>query len=299
VTEADDFLRPDRRPAVFDPADYVTSLGKRGLLPPGPPPDGTILCYQRSVIHHAEAVWQATRAPGGFANLYLLPEERLAVTCGYGIGAPAAAATMEELIAFGCRRFVSIGIAGSLQADVGVGDLVLCTAAFCDEGTSPRYGDVDRYVRPSAQLSGRLRSALHEVTAAGRCSESAGEAEPRRQTEQTRHAGHTRQAAPATSFRRVLSGPTWTVDAAYRETVATARELQGEGVLTVEMEASALFTVAAYRGVEIAAAFSVSDSLSDLTWTPDFANPRIDEGLELLFAAARVALAAREPHATA
>jgi uridine phosphorylase len=266
VSEARDFLRPDRRPAVFDPADTVASLGRRGLLPPGPSPEGAILCYQHSLVRHAEAAYGAVRAPGALPDLYLLQGGRLAVTCGYGIGAPAAVATMEELIALGCRRFVSIGIAGALQAHMGVGDLVLCTAAFCDEGTSLRYGDVDSYVRPSAELSGRLISALREVTT-------------------TRpHAGSTPPAD------RVLSGPTWTVDAAYRETVETARALQAQGVLTVEMEASALFTVAAYRGVEIAAAFTVSDSLADMTWTPHFDSPRIDEGLKLLFAAAQTIL---------
>ena len=56
------------------------------------------------------------------------------------------------------------------------------------------------------------------------------------------------------------------------------------------MEASALFTVAAYRNVEVAAAFTVSDSLADLIWAPDFDNPAIGRGLELLLEAAETAL---------
>ena len=52
------------------------------------------------------------------------------------------------------------------------------------------------------------------------------------------------------------------------------------------MEASALFAVAQYRGVEIAALFTVSDSLADLKWHPDFNNPKTLEGLETIYKAA-------------
>jgi uridine phosphorylase len=50
------------------------------------------------------------------------------------------------------------------------------------------------------------------------------------------------------------------MDAPYRETVEEVRYYQGEGVLTAEMEAAALFAVAKARGVELACAFVISDS---------------------------------------
>lgn len=56
-------------------------------------------------------------------------------------------------------------------------------------------------------------------------------------------------------------GMTWTIDAVYRETVEEALAYREEGVITVEMEAAALFTIAEVRGVEIASLFTVSDHL--------------------------------------
>ncbi len=56
------------------------------------------------------------------------------------------------------------------------------------------------------------------------------------------------------------------------------------------MEASALFAVASYRGVEIASAFVISDSLADLVWLPRFHDPAVDRGLDALYAAARTTL---------
>jgi uridine phosphorylase len=281
VDDRSGLLRPHREPVVFESSDFVAHLASRGLLPDLPVPESAILCYQRSLVRHAQADRGAMPAGGAFSSLFVLPEGALAITSGYGIGAPAAVSTMEELIALGCRRFVSIGIAGSLQREMMVGDLVLCTAALCDEGTSPRYGDVDRFTRPSAPLTRRLAAALEAV---------AGPAETGVEGPDATPGGEREARAGAPSHPRLFRGPTWTVDAVYRETVETARALQAEGVLTVEMEASALFTVAAYRGVEVAAAFTVSDSLADLTWAPDFDNPVIGRGLELLLEAAETAL---------
>jgi uridine phosphorylase len=281
VDDRSGLLRPYREPVVFEPADFVAHLASRGLLSTLPVPEAAILCYQRSLVRRAQADRGALPAGGALSSLYVLPEGAPAITSGYGIGAPAAASTMEELIALGCRRFVSIGITGCLQRAVGVGDLVLCTSAVCEEGTSLRYGETGRRLRPSASLTGRLAAALEAVAGPAEASVEGPDATP--------GVGRV-PPADAPSRPRLFSGPTWTVDAVYRETVETARILRAEGVLTVEMEASALFTVAAYRGVEVAAAFTVSDSLADLTWVPDFDNPAIGRGLELLLETAETAL---------
>ena len=68
-------------------------------------------------------------------------------------------------------------------------------------------------------------------------------------------------------------------------------------MLTVEMEAAALAAVALaavaeVRGVEFAAAFTVSDSLAGATWSPHFADPIVASGLNLLAEAAVRALRA-------
>jgi purine-nucleoside phosphorylase len=90
-------------------------------------------------------------------------------------------------------------------------------------------------------------------------------------------------AARGHSFKR---GTTWTIDAPYRETAEELRHYRDEGVLTVEMEAAAVFAVAQHRGVQAAAGFVLSDTLTDTDWTPDFGSPEILRGLDILVTAA-------------
>jgi uridine phosphorylase len=90
------------------------------------------------------------------------------------------------------------------------------------------------------------------------------------------------------------TGVSWTIDAPYRETVAEARHYQAEGVLCVEMEAAALFAVAQVRGVRLASAFVISDSLADLAWNPRFGDPAVQAGLIGLYQVALTALLADE-----
>jgi uridine phosphorylase len=158
-----------------------------------------------------------------------LPQEpfktRIGVVEGFGFGAPGAAIVIEELATLGVRRFISLGLAGALPADVGFGDVVLCTGAIRDEGVSHHYLPAARYAYPTPSLTDELRQLLVS------------------------------RGSPFTE------GPTWTVDAVYRETVEEALAYRDEGVVTVEMEAAALFTIAHVRGVDVAAIFTVSDHL--------------------------------------
>jgi purine-nucleoside phosphorylase len=71
-------------------------------------------------------------------------------------------------------------------------------------------------------------------------------------------------------------GPTWTIDAPYRETVSEIRRYRLRGILTVEMEASAMFSVARLRDCEAAALFVVSDNLDERGWEPRFYDCRPD-----------------------
>ena len=56
-----------------------------------------------------------------------------------GIGSAQAAGLMEEVIAFGCRKFVACGGCGSLDRSVTLGQLVCLTGAVRDEGASYHY----------------------------------------------------------------------------------------------------------------------------------------------------------------
>ena len=51
-----------------------------------------------------------------------------------GLGAPMAAAFMEEMIALGCRRFIACGGAGVLRRDIAVGHLVVADGGGARRG---------------------------------------------------------------------------------------------------------------------------------------------------------------------
>ena len=63
-----------------------------------------------------------------------------------------------------------------------------------------------------------------------------------------------------------LRGRTWTTDGLYRETRGKVARRREEGCVTVDMEASALFAVAAFHGVTIGQLLYCGDDLSTDTW---------------------------------
>jgi uridine phosphorylase len=240
--------------AIFSPAEVVASLTANG---PVARPDAVILTYQQDLLDEMQArgVQPARGYPAPWRSLWFADSgaPSIAVAGGFGIGAPVAATVLEELIALGAREFISIGTAGCLQPRCAFGEAVVCTGAIRDEGVSHHYAPSEKFARPSGRLTARLTRAL---TAAG--------------------------AAPE-------AGLAWTIDAPYRETAAEARSYQAEGVLCVDMEAAALFTVGRYRGVDVAAAFVVSDHLlAEDRWTHAFGTPTLREAsIRLLGAALR------------
>jgi purine-nucleoside phosphorylase len=65
-------------------------------------------------------------------------------------------------------------------------------------------------------------------------------------------------------------GKVWTTDAIFRETEDKVLAYAREGILAVDMEISALFTVGLFRGVHVAGLLAVSDELGSLRWRPGF-----------------------------
>ncbi len=150
------------------------------------------------------------------------------------IGAPAAAAALELMIAAGVGTVLLVGSAGSLQPHLPVGSLVVPTEALRHEGTSHHYLPAGEAAPASTDLVDALVSAALERTG----------------------------ATPA-------QGPTWSTDAPYRECGDTVARLRSLGVLAVEMEAAALFAVARHRKARMALIAAISDELWD-SWRPGF-----------------------------
>jgi purine-nucleoside phosphorylase len=70
----------------------------------------------------------------------------------------------------------------------------------------------------------------------------------------------------------VRTGPVWSTDAPYRESLAQVGTLKKKGILGVDMEFAALAAVAAFRKVTLTAVFLVSDELWSGTWKSGFRN---------------------------
>lgn len=244
------FKAKDTAKVLTSPEKFMDYVKKRNLLPPEPPPEAVILCFHPGFFKWIKENHETKKSSGFCSFLQHITETRgkVAVTQRF-MGAPGAAVVMEELIAWGVKKFIIVGFAGTLQKHVQIGDLVLCEKALRDEGTSYHYLPDSEWAFPAKKLTEKLRQALQE------------EKQP------------------------FHYGPSWTTDAIYRETVEEAQLYQSQGVVSVEMEASALFAVAQFRNVEAAAVFSISDSLADLVWQPEFHSEKPRAGLEHLFRA--------------
>ncbi|MBI2148402.1 nucleoside phosphorylase [Candidatus Woesearchaeota archaeon] len=165
------------------------------------------------------------------------------VICMTGIGSAHATVVFEELIALGGKEFFNIGSAGGLK-DFGV---FLCDKAIRDEGTSYHYIAHEKFAYPDKELTERFEKILLKNNIL---------------------------------FQKAAS---WTIDAPYRETKAEIQRYKKEGISTVEMEASALFTVAKIRKVKIASAFVVSDLLDNDKWNPQFDAKHVNKKINKLF----------------
>ena len=86
------------------------------------------------------------------------------VDVGFGrfsIGAPAAAATLEEMIACGAREIFEVGLTGGLQQFLKPGDIIVVTEAIRDEGTSHHYFPPEVKVESPEDLRERLLKQLN------------------------------------------------------------------------------------------------------------------------------------------
>lgn len=242
---------PDKhgKPAVFTARDLA---GRRQDGDPAAVPAGIIITFQDHAYRYAVRKYRgrAGHAPyGEFARLRKTPGE-IGVAGRFGIGAPAAVFTLEWLAALGARRILAIGYAGGLLERFNAGDLVVCSRALRDEGTSYHYVPPGDYAEPDRGLTSVFQAALTDL-------------------------GYAHEI-----------GPSWTTDAPLRETHAEIERYAGQGILTVEMEAAALFSASTAIGTACAAGFTIGDAPRRGRWLVGFDPEAVTTGLERLVDAA-------------
>lgn len=217
-------------PAIPNPAEHAAYVRLSDPDADLATTDGAVLLYQGRLLEHAQRSYRTRSRPGWVrGGLHLADHQgrSFALCAGFGLGAPAAALVIEQLVALGIRRIITVGTAASLQHGLRPGALILCTSALRDEGLSHHYLPPGHTAAPSPALTQHLSQAL---TATG---------------------------VP------MARGPIWTTDAPYRETAAEAARYQTDGILAADMEAAAVFAVGAYRSVATATVVAVADSLVD------------------------------------
>jgi len=133
---------------------------------------------------------------------------------GTGMGCPGASIVFEELIQLGCRKLMRVGTCGGLQAHHKLGDLIVALTAVPADSTAMHLVGNEPHC-PTASWS-MIHGAVHAAKEIG----------------QSMHVG-----------------PIVSSDVFYNPIEGQYERWSARGVLAVEMEASALFTVAALGGI--------------------------------------------------
>jgi purine-nucleoside phosphorylase len=151
-----------------------------------------------------------------------------------GMGTPSLSIVVEELLRLGARRLIRVGTCGGIAEGLRTGDLVIATAACPVDGATNTYLHGEPYA-PAADFD-LTRDLVDAAASAG---------------------------------VEAQTGLVASVDVFYNTDDDYAKRWRDRGVLAFEMEASALFFLAARAGVQAACALTVSDVLSEEVTTEE------------------------------
>lgn len=165
-----------------------------------------------------------------------------------GMGCPSAAIAVEELRHCGAHTFIRVGSTAALQPHIEVGDLIVSTGSYRNDGTTRQYVMPGYPAVPDLELTYQLVQVAREVA--------------------------------AERGVKVHVGLNATDDAFYAEGPEWIEQMSGMGLLNVEMESSAIFTVAHLRGLRAGMICSVSGNLvtGDAQYHHEGPDPRLARG---------------------
>lgn len=220
------------------------------------PPKGMIICLENSLPNKTGRQHPARKVGRTSGDILLLKKTKglVGVMAHFGFGAPVVAGVVEEMVAWGVQRLVLISLCGGVGPDLAEGQIVVCDRAIRDEGTSYHYLPPEKYALADPALTAAITSSLDVLNAP------------------------------------YVRGTSWTTDATFRETREEITALQAEGVLTLEMETAAFFTVGKFLQTPAAALYVIGDSLARATWQPPSDFKLIDKSFLVAYSAAINAL---------
>ncbi|AUG46583.1 uridine phosphorylase [Haloarcula taiwanensis] len=178
--------------------------------------------------------------------------------CSTGIGSPSTAIAVEELEAVGVETLIRVGTTGALQEGIEIGDMVVANGAAKDEGTSQRYESKSVPAVPDYEVLSSLVDAAEA------------------------------------NDEDVHVGPIATDDAFYAETDEYINDWEDAGLLAVEMEAAALFSLCRRKGLRSGAICTVDGNLVEGTQKgktedeelPEKAKNNVERAIEISLTAA-------------
>ena len=185
-------------------------------------PDGDLVDYLYATEQaHVDASWACYHTK---LHTFTRNEIEFGIV-GRVVGAPFAVLVAEELFACGCELVISITSAGQIISLGQPPYVVLIEEALRDEGTSYHYLPSSSY----ASLHPTLKDFVSN--------------------------GWDHKHVP------LYTGASWTTDAPFRETEAMIEWCRDQGILTVEMEAAALYALAEARQYNIICFAHVTNSM--------------------------------------
>lgn len=217
-------------PSVFQPENLLREARRQRNLAAGLVPEICVLDPDGDIVRSMRPIGRARRNPFWacyHTDLYDVDHagETLGII-GCAVGAPFAVLVAEQLFASGCRFLISITSSGQI-ADAGPPPyFILIDRALRDEGTSLHYLAPAAFASADAPLLARIAAGLAD------------------------HRPPVRQ------------GITWTTDAPFRETAAAIQAARAQGVLAVEMEASALYAFAQARAKPVICFAHVTNTMA-------------------------------------
>jgi DeoD family purine-nucleoside phosphorylase len=186
------------------------------VLLPGDPNRATLVAARFDGGLHAARLVNSNRGMLGYTGTV---KGRPVSVQSTGMGTPSFAIVTEELLRLGARQLIRIGTTGALTTDLHLGELVIATASSPTDGTTQSFMGGKPYA-PAADFA-----LVHALVHAA---------------EKLRVPFHVGPIATLDIFSHYHPDPQY------------VRPWRDAGALAVEMEASALFYLAAVHGVQAA-----------------------------------------------
>lgn len=153
---------------------------------------------------------------------------------------PGIATQAEDLVAGGVKEFIHIGLAGGINPELRIGDVVLTEGAYNDTAVARLYGFDYDFLETTKSLTDEMEHMLAENFSVAR-------------------------------------GKHWTTDAGYHETWGQILDYRSKGALCVEMEGVGLFTIARYRKCSASAMYIITDVITEDGWHLGWIDNKVDE----------------------